>query len=84
VRHVVIGDQQLRVSVRPAQNQAGAGTRPDRTPLLLISGIGARLELLEPFVAHLDPAVEVIRFDPPASAARRCPAARTASPGSAG
>jgi poly(3-hydroxyalkanoate) depolymerase len=65
VRHVVIGDQQLRVSVRPAQNQAGAGTRPDRTPLLLISGIGARLELLEPFVAHLDPAVEVIRFDPP-------------------
>jgi len=33
--------------------------------LLLINGIGASLELLEPFVAQLDPAVEVIRFDPP-------------------
>jgi poly(3-hydroxyalkanoate) depolymerase len=33
--------------------------------LLLINGIGASLELLEPFVAELDPAVEVIRFDPP-------------------
>ena len=33
--------------------------------MLLINGIGASLELLEPFVAELDPAVEVIRFDPP-------------------
>ena len=33
--------------------------------MLLINGIGGRLELLEPFVAALDPAVEVIRFDPP-------------------
>ena len=33
--------------------------------MLLINGIGASLELLEPFVAALDPAVEVIRFDPP-------------------
>jgi poly(3-hydroxyalkanoate) depolymerase len=33
--------------------------------LLLINGVGASLELLEPFVAELDSAVEVIRFDPP-------------------
>ena len=36
-----------------------------RFPLLLINGIGASLEVLAPFVAELDPAVEVIRFDPP-------------------
>jgi poly(3-hydroxyalkanoate) depolymerase len=33
--------------------------------LLLINGIGASLELLDPFAAELDPALEVIRFDPP-------------------
>jgi poly(3-hydroxyalkanoate) depolymerase len=33
--------------------------------LLLINGIGASLETLEPFVAALEGAVEVIRFDPP-------------------
>jgi poly(3-hydroxyalkanoate) depolymerase len=33
--------------------------------LLLINGIGASLELLDPLVAELDPALEVIRFDPP-------------------
>jgi poly(3-hydroxyalkanoate) depolymerase len=38
----------------------GAGT-----PLLLANGIGASLELLQPFVDALDPGVEVIRFDVP-------------------
>ena len=38
---------------------------PPRSPLLLINGIGASLEALEPFAAALDPAVQVIRFDPP-------------------
>lgn len=47
----------LRVCVRP-----GNGTR---TPLLLINGIGAPLELLQPFVDALDPEWEVIRFDVP-------------------
>jgi len=65
VRSVAVGRQLLRVSVRPALNPAAAGTQPHRPPLLLINGIGASLELLEPFVAKLDPAVEVIRFDPP-------------------
>jgi poly(3-hydroxyalkanoate) depolymerase len=64
--NLAVGGQRLRVAVRPAirhgPNEAGG---PPRFPLLLINGIGASLELLEPFVAELDPAVEVIRFDPP-------------------
>jgi pimeloyl-ACP methyl ester carboxylesterase len=32
---------------------------------LLFNGIGAPLELLQPFVDEVDPAVEVIRFDVP-------------------
>ena len=58
VRVVTVGGRRLRVDVRP-------GTDPDRPPLLLCNGIGASLELLEPFVAALDPAIEVIRFDVP-------------------
>jgi poly(3-hydroxyalkanoate) depolymerase len=38
---------------------------PARTPLLLMNGIGARLEALQPFVDALDPAIPVIRFDAP-------------------
>jgi poly(3-hydroxyalkanoate) depolymerase len=62
VRTVTVGRHRLRVAIRPGQNEPG---RPPRVPFLLINGIGANLELLEPFVAALDPAVEVIRFDPP-------------------
>ena len=62
IRSVEVGGQRLRVAIRPGPNEPG---RPPRFPLLLINGIGASLELLEPFVAALDPAVEVIRFDPP-------------------
>jgi poly(3-hydroxyalkanoate) depolymerase len=58
VRSVIVNGRELRVAVR-------AGHGKDRVPLLLINGIGASLELLEPFVRELDPAVEVIRFDPP-------------------
>ncbi|GAA5161350.1 poly(3-hydroxyalkanoate) depolymerase [Pseudonocardia eucalypti] len=49
-------------------NRLNAVVRPgdqDRTPLLLMNGIGARLEALQPFVDALDPAIPVIRFDPP-------------------
>jgi poly(3-hydroxyalkanoate) depolymerase len=60
VRSVAVGRQLLRVSVRP-----GLADGTQRVPLLLINGIGASLELLQPFVDQLDPAVEVIRFDPP-------------------
>ena len=62
VRTVTVGKQQLRVAIRHGQNEPG---QPRRVPLLLINGIGASLELLEPFVGELNPAVEVIRFDPP-------------------
>jgi poly(3-hydroxyalkanoate) depolymerase len=57
MRAIAVGDQQLRVAVRP-----GDGTR---TPLVLANGIGASLELLQPFVDHLDPVIEVVRFDAP-------------------
>jgi poly(3-hydroxyalkanoate) depolymerase len=56
-RSIVVDGHQLRIDVRP-----GTGRRP---PLLLVNGIGASLELLQPFVDELDPAVEVIRFDAP-------------------
>jgi poly(3-hydroxyalkanoate) depolymerase len=66
VRTVAVGGQLVRVAIRqaakPGPNDAGGAPR---FPLLLINGIGASLELLEPFVAELDPAIEVIRFDPP-------------------
>jgi poly(3-hydroxyalkanoate) depolymerase len=64
VRSVAIGSQLVRVAVRPARRPRRA--RPaTSTPLLLLNGIGASLELLQPFVDALDPALEVIRFDVP-------------------
>lgn len=36
-----------------------------RPPLLLCNGIGAGLDLLQPFVDALDPCIEVVRFDVP-------------------
>jgi poly(3-hydroxyalkanoate) depolymerase len=56
-RTIDVKGQRLRIAIRP-----GDGTR---TPLLLMNGIGANLELLQPFVDALDPAIEVIRFDVP-------------------
>jgi poly(3-hydroxyalkanoate) depolymerase len=56
-RTVVVGRTPLRIAVRP-----GTGSGP---PLLLANGIGASLETFEPFLAALDPAIEVIRFDVP-------------------
>ena len=62
VRNVAVGRQLLRVAVRPGLPAADG---VQRVPLLLINGIGASLELLQPFVDQIDPAVDVIRFDPP-------------------
>ena len=53
---VLIGQQRLRIGLRP-------GPR-DATPLLLINGIGANLELFMPFVRALE-GIPVITFDPP-------------------
>jgi poly(3-hydroxyalkanoate) depolymerase len=57
LRSVAVSGQQLRVAVR-----RGDGTR---VPLLLFNGIGASLDVLQPFVDALDPSLEVIRFDVP-------------------
>ncbi len=65
VRSVTIDGRELRVAVRPGRPGRRRGKTSQRPPLLLINGIGASLELLEPFVRELDPALEVIRFDPP-------------------
>jgi pimeloyl-ACP methyl ester carboxylesterase len=57
MRVVTIGGRSIRVEVRE-----GA---PGWPPLLLCNGIGASLELLQPFVDALDPRRPVIRFDMP-------------------
>jgi poly(3-hydroxyalkanoate) depolymerase len=64
LRDLAVDGQVLRVAIRPGRRSwRGPGGRP--VPLLMINGIGASLELLEPFVAALDPAIEVVRFDVP-------------------
>jgi poly(3-hydroxyalkanoate) depolymerase len=57
IRTVEVDGQALRVAVR----NGAAGSAP---PLLIFNGIGANLELLEPFVAALD-ARDVVAFDVP-------------------
>lgn len=57
VRHVVVLGHRIRVAVRPGTD--------DGPPLLLCNGIGASLDLLQPFVDELDPRIEVISFDVP-------------------
>ena len=57
MRSLQAGGRVIRVAVRE-------GTL-DRPPLLLCNGIGASLELLQPFVDALDPRRGVIRFDMP-------------------
>jgi poly(3-hydroxyalkanoate) depolymerase len=57
MRTLTIGGRAIRVSVRD-----GAAGWP---PLLLCNGIGASLELLQPFVDALDRRRPVIRFDMP-------------------
>jgi poly(3-hydroxyalkanoate) depolymerase len=57
MRSIEVDGQPLRVAVRPG---TAAGV-----PLLLVNGIGASLELLQPFVDAIDPAVDVIRFGVP-------------------
>jgi poly(3-hydroxyalkanoate) depolymerase len=57
VLDVEVGKQQFRVVI-------DRGTA-DGVPLLLMNGIGARLELLQPLVDELSPTRTVIRFDAP-------------------
>ncbi len=55
---VTVRGRQLRVQVRRPQAPSGP-------PLLVLNGIGAALDLLDPFVAALPADREMIRFDPP-------------------
>ncbi|MDV6294112.1 poly(3-hydroxyalkanoate) depolymerase [Rhodococcus aetherivorans] len=54
-RTLTVGRQRIRVHIR-----RGSGV-----PLVLCNGIGAGLEVLDPFVAALDPATTIVRFDVP-------------------
>ena len=74
VRSVALGRQMLRVDVRPARRVLWR-SRQREYPLVLINGIGASLELLQPLVDELDPALEVIRFDAPGVGGSPLPAA---------
>jgi poly(3-hydroxyalkanoate) depolymerase len=57
MRVLSVGGRAIRVSVRESS--------PGWSPLLLCNGIGASLELLQPFVDALDPRRGTIRFDMP-------------------
>src|SRR5215472_13353037 len=56
---ISVAGQRLNVAIRAPHGDVA------RPSLLLMNGIGARLELLDPFVDALDPAIGVIRFDVP-------------------
>jgi poly(3-hydroxyalkanoate) depolymerase len=62
-RTLSVAGRRLRVAVRPAAPRSADTPAP--RPLVLVNGIGASLELLEPLVTALDPRREVIRFDVP-------------------
>lgn len=55
VSELELKGRRVRIATRPGQGP----------PLLLCNGIGASLDLLQPFVDHLDPSIPVIRFDVP-------------------
>jgi poly(3-hydroxyalkanoate) depolymerase len=57
-RSVTVDGTRLRVHVRPSVGGSGV-------PLVLANGIGASLELLQPFVDALPADIEVVRFDVP-------------------
>ena len=65
-RTVTVRGRVLRVAVR--------GGNPQWPPLVLCNGIGARLELLQPFVDAVDAQREVVRFDMPGIGGSREPA----------
>ena len=66
MRTLSTGGRVLRVAAR--------GGNPDWPPLLLCNGIGARLEVFQPFVDALDRRRAVIRFDMPGIGGSPAPA----------
>lgn len=65
IRMVDVGDQTLRVGIR-----RGNSSSP---PLVVFNGIGANLEMLEPFVAALE-GIEIVAFDVPGIGGSPAPA----------
>ena len=65
MRILTVGGRTIRVSLRE-----GTAGWP---PLLLCNGLGASLELLQPFADALDPRRPVIRFDMPGIGGSRAP-----------
>jgi poly(3-hydroxyalkanoate) depolymerase len=65
MRVLAIGGRAIRVSVRESS--------PGWPSLLLCNGIGASMELLQPFVDALDPRRGIIRFDMPGIGGSRAP-----------
>jgi hypothetical protein len=57
IQVITVKGQRLRVSIRP-----GDGVR---MPLVLMNGLGAQLEVLQPLLDALSPSLEVICFDVP-------------------
>ena len=56
-RNIRVGQQNVRTSFRAGD--------PARPPLVIANGIGASLELLQPFVDEVHPDIGVVRFDVP-------------------
>jgi len=75
-RSIVVDGRHLRVDVTPGARAQRSGPTglADRVPLLLINGIGASLDLLQPFVDALPGTSDVIRFDPPGVGGSPAPA----------
>ena len=65
-RTIDLDGQTIRTAVRPGNSQL--------VPLLIFNGIGANLELVMPFVAALDPELEIIAFDVPGVGGSSTPA----------
>jgi poly(3-hydroxyalkanoate) depolymerase len=75
-RSIVVDGRHLRVDVTPGSRgqRSGPAGLGGQLPLLLINGIGASLELLQPFVDALPGTSDVIRFDPPGVGGSPAPA----------
>jgi poly(3-hydroxyalkanoate) depolymerase len=68
-----VGGQRLRVAIQPGHSEC--------PPLLLLSGIGANLELFQPFVDALGAGTETIRVDLPGAGGSPAPSIPYRFPG---
>ncbi|MGE3287329.1 MAG: poly(3-hydroxyalkanoate) depolymerase [Pseudonocardia sp.] len=73
VRMVDVAGSRLRIAVRHGD--------PGRVPLLLVNGIGCGFESFDALVGALDPAIPVVRFDPPGAGGSPLPAGPYRLPG---